>query len=179
MRRPPPLAYPSTPPTSSSDLPSAGEGSLPPIWRRFVARLIDTVAIAVPAFIAIVMPHLAFGSTDEALRNVPASASIAAAVIPVVYEFVMTVFFGATLGKMALGLRIVSFADGSHPRPYQMGLRVMIPAAPSLLSLAALPALLSGALSVAEFIVYSTALYSAVLRGIHDLGAGTIILRDG
>ncbi len=177
MNRPGPLPYPENPPLTFQDLPAAGEGSMPRLSRRFGARLIDEVAIALPAFIALVLPFLVLADPNDPGSDVPPWATITAAVIPVVYEFLMTVVFGATLGKMALGMRIVSYADGSHPQPYQMGLRVLIPAAPALLAMAPLAAWLSGMLGTMEFVIYATLLFSPVGRGIYDKAAGTIVLR--
>ena len=68
---------------------------------RFVALLIDSIIIGVVG-----------GILGEVLRNAPGLAGAVIGVLSIVYYIVMEATQGATLGKMALGLRVVK-TDGS------------------------------------------------------------------
>ena len=76
-------------------------------WARFFAWVIDIIVITIITFIL-----LAVGLVDaEDVNDVTTMDGIINAVVALAYFVVLTVAFGATLGKMALGMRVVG-ADG-------------------------------------------------------------------
>jgi uncharacterized RDD family membrane protein YckC len=89
------------------------------------------------------------------------------------YEIGLVARDGRTLGKRALGLRIMAVADGALPTPRQAGWRWLVPAAGSLVALL-LPGL--GALTgLVPLAVYLPILHGPLHRGLHDRVAGTIV----
>jgi uncharacterized RDD family membrane protein YckC len=90
-------------------------------WMRFGARMIDGIVLGVPVLIiaAIVIPNLLRTQGDA---SNPAFAAFAAFsltffllyfLVVVCYEVVLLRYRGATLGKMACGLRVVRSDGGS------------------------------------------------------------------
>jgi len=84
-------------------------------WARFFAAVIDGIVIAIIAVILAVLG--VFGSVGDMAEPPAYSSSLVdgaiASVFVLAYFVVLTVAFGATLGKMALGMRVVG-ADGER-----------------------------------------------------------------
>ncbi|NOV00342.1 RDD family protein [Paenibacillus planticolens] len=76
------------------------ERSYAGFWIRFVALLIDTIALQT----VFVILSLVTGTSP---LKPPASLSIIEYVIALIYYVTLTVYFGQTLGKMILGVRVV------------------------------------------------------------------------
>lgn len=76
-------------------------------WARFFAWVLDIIVIAILMFILWAVGLV--GSDD--LNDITTVDGIIQAVVALAYFVVLTVAFGATLGKMALGMRVVG-ADG-------------------------------------------------------------------
>ena len=173
------LPYPPAPPVTRDDLPELGPGSVASLWYRAAARIFDGLVLAVPSLIVV----LSFINLDTAtktgdpLAGLPYAARVGLVVGPIVYEFVFLAIWGATPGKMLLGLRVVAYVGGAKPAPYQIGVRLL---ATNFAGLAGLGNLPSGVLDVLGFLqpmVYLTAVVHPLARGLHDLAAGTIVLR--
>ena len=79
-------------------------------WLRFFAWIIDGVVIAVVIFIL----WLAGLVGADSVEGFGASDGLVNALVTLVYYVAMTAAFGATLGKMALGMRVAD-ADGNRP----------------------------------------------------------------
>ena len=79
-------------------------------WLRFFAWIIDGVVIAIVMFIL----WLAGLVGADSVEDFGASDGLVNAIVTLVYYVAMTAAFGATLGKMALGMRVAD-ADGSRP----------------------------------------------------------------
>ena len=79
-------------------------------WLRFFAWIIDGVVIAVVIFIL----WLAGLVGADSVEDFGASDGLVNALVTLVYYVAMTAAFGATLGKMALGMRVAD-ADGNRP----------------------------------------------------------------
>lgn len=106
------------------------DGNLATPGSRIVARIIDGVIwVAISA-----MAGAIFGSFDAVasgsltdLEDVSVGSAVAAGLLSTAlvaaYEILMIGNFGATVGKLALGIRVVN-TDGS-PADYQTGLRRM------------------------------------------------------
>ncbi|HVB62436.1 MAG TPA: RDD family protein [Ktedonobacteraceae bacterium] len=83
------------------------------VGRRFLAILIDSVILGVIDYVV----SLAFGGMRTTGGSVSVSLTgfplLIVALIPVLYYIVLEATMGGTLGKMLLGIRIVT-VDGSH-----------------------------------------------------------------
>ena len=79
-------------------------------WLRFFAWIIDGVVIAVVMFIL----WLAGLVGADSVEDFGASDGLVNALVTLVYYVALTSAFGATLGKMALGMRVAD-ADGNRP----------------------------------------------------------------
>ena len=76
-------------------------------WARFFAWVIDIIVIVIITGILAAVGVVDFERTND----ITTSDGVISAVIVLAYFVVLTVAFGATLGKMALGMRVVG-ADG-------------------------------------------------------------------
>ncbi|MBI2736759.1 MAG: RDD family protein [Rhodospirillales bacterium] len=150
---------------------AAVEGAPPGgFWIRFVAYVIDGLVLSVPlamGIVALVVLHGARWSDPEeagVIVGTTALLFIALIVINWLYEALMTSSpRGATLGKMALGLRIVRFdgtrlsfgrATGRHFAKYMV--TPMVPLA----------------------IGYIMAAFTSRKRALHDILADTLVIRS-
>ncbi|MDR1976009.1 MAG: RDD family protein [Campylobacteraceae bacterium] len=90
--------------------------TLSPLTKRFFAHIIDDVVIAFFAFFA-------FSDMFEAVagQDISVSLSLTQTLMPyiivmkVVYQAFFVWMYGATVGKMAMKIRIISLADGQKP----------------------------------------------------------------
>jgi uncharacterized RDD family membrane protein YckC len=94
--------------------------------------------------------------------------ALALVVVLVIYEVLPVAFRGATLGKAMLGLRIVRLDTWGHPGLLSSSLRAVVLYAPLALPVVGLVLL---AVVIAPSIVWPTR------RGLHDLAAGTAVIR--
>jgi uncharacterized RDD family membrane protein YckC len=89
-----------------------GELELATVGRRFAALWVDSLVFTVPAFLAamLLVPLLATRSSDpEALGGIVMLVLMVGFVLVwIVYEGLMLQHRGQTLGKMALGIKVVS-----------------------------------------------------------------------
>ena len=76
-------------------------------WARFFAWVIDIIVLIIITGILAAVGVVDFERTSD----ITTSDGVISAVILLAYFVVLTVAFGATLGKMALGMRVVG-ADG-------------------------------------------------------------------
>ncbi len=85
-----------------------------------------------------------------------------------VYETVMIAMLGRTVGKMALGTRVVRLVDGRRPGWSEAAMRALVP-----LAFGAIP-------KIGVFLgvmVYSLAMWNPLRQGLHDKAAGTLVVR--
>ena len=167
-------------------VPGAGGPRVASMGRRFGARLIDGVAFGVIYFL------LAFAGAasviGEAKKCDPASAdyntcvdhassNIGAgifaavgimAVIGLVYEWLMTGLVGATLGKLAVGIRVVKVEDGQKPGLGKSFIRWIIPIVGAV------------ACYIGALLVYLSPFWdkSGRQQGWHDKAAGTMVIQN-
>lgn len=163
-----PAALPQDP-KDPEGYPEAGPGSLASIGQRAVARIIDTALIAVPLS---VVSLVWFTETTDGELSIDAPIWVLAIffAVDLVYEVTMVRMFGRTLGKMALGIRIVRIPDGAHPDWGQSGVRYLVPGVAD-----AIPVWFSGLFAIG---IYLTAMFDPAYRGVHDKAAGTLVLRS-
>ncbi|MFD7444789.1 RDD family protein [Streptomyces sp. NPDC059909] len=88
-------------------------------------------------------------------------------VIGLLYEWLMVSFLGATVGKMALGLKVVKENTGQVPGIGGGFIRWIIPMAGSLLC------------GIGQLLVYLSPFFdnSGKLQGWHDRAAGTLVIK--
>lgn len=140
-----------------TDLPDAGLGL------RAAARLADVVLVMVPAWLVLApLLILAFGSSRPASLGAVALAWA----VTVGYETWLTTATGQTVGKRAVGIRVVDRATARPPRNQASFRR------------AALPPVLGTVLpGLGWFLPYLWAVWDPSRRGLHDRVAGTIVVR--
>jgi len=139
---------------------------LAPIIRRVGALAIDQVIVALPVVVVIVATG--FKPSDTVTSESLVAFNIAVTAVALVYQTGMIALFGRTVGKLALGTRVVRSVDGSRPGWTEAVMRSLLP-----LSLGAIP-------SVGLFLVvlvYSLALWTPLRQGLHDKAAGTLVVR--
>lgn len=130
---------------------------------RTAARFVDIVLVMVPAFLVLAPLVLIL------LPGPRASSVVAVAIawiLVVGYETIFTAATGQTIGKRALGLRVVAIGTGQQP------------GTTASLRRAACPVLLGVVIPVVGwFVAYLWAMGSASRRGLHDLFAGTEVIQ--
>ena len=142
------------------DLPAP----LASLWRRAGARLVD---LAIAAVVVLVPMVVAGGSVVDRFQDRPMAYGVAQSLLNVAYELVFTTVLGGTLGKQALGLRVVDEATGRYPVPLRSLVRAVVPLAGSLLR------------GFASLLVYGPALFDDRKRGLHDRAARTTVVLAG
>ncbi|WP_434595365.1 RDD family protein [Streptomyces sp. A5-4] len=192
----PGYGYPQAPPPGTLqansgyiNVPVLGTVQVPTMGRRLGARAIDGVAIFVVylIFSAIGLAG-AMGAADDidacGLAGSPgydqcvtdASAGIIATafgailifgLITLLYEWLMIAFVGATLGKMALGLKVIKENTGQVPGLGGGFIRWILPMVGSLLC------------GIGTLLVYLSPFFdnSGKLQGWHDRAAGTLVIK--
>ncbi|MFI9331694.1 RDD family protein [Kitasatospora sp. NPDC052868] len=88
-------------------------------------------------------------------------------VIGLLYEWLMVAFTGATLGKLAMGLRVVKESDGQVPGIGGGFIRFIIPIVGAILCY------------IGAILVYLSPFFdnSGKLQGWHDRAAGTVVIK--
>ena len=140
---------------------------LAPIIRRVGALALDQVIVALPVVVVIVASG--FKPSDTVTSESLIAFNIAVTAVALVYQTVMIALLGRTVGKLALGTRVVRLVDGARPGWTEAVMRALVP-----LSLGAIP-------SVGLFLVvlvYSLALWTPLRQGLHDKAAGTLVVRS-
>ncbi|MFE5212128.1 RDD family protein [Streptomyces sp. NPDC056600] len=183
---------PGIPPQSGYGYPAGGQGGYqqgpPPasMGMRFLARLIDGVIIGV--IYGILMGVGVLGASDsisecESLVGTPsyqpciddAAGSLAGTffaiagffmIFTLLYEWLMVGLVGATVGKLALGLRVVKADTGQKPGLGSSFIRWIIPTVGAFLC------------GIGQLLVYLSPFWdnSGRQQGWHDKAASTMVL---
>jgi uncharacterized RDD family membrane protein YckC len=83
------------------------------VGRRLLALIIDAILLGIVNFIIGLIFHAGMTNTNGVMSyNSSGPGAALQIIIPIVYFIVMEAMWGATLGKMVLGIRIVKL-DGS------------------------------------------------------------------
>jgi uncharacterized RDD family membrane protein YckC len=131
--------------------------------QRLLARLVDGLILLVPNLLALLV-----------LQDRPVAGGLLALGIAVAYEVPQLASRGATVGKRAMGIRVVTIHDRGNPSAAQAFVRVVVPEL-----LIATP---SGALQALSLpwtlAVYLPLFFDPWRRGLHDRAAGTRVVRD-
>ncbi|WP_338677174.1 RDD family protein [Streptomyces sp. SCSIO 30461] len=176
------------------NIPALGTVEIATMGRRLGARLIDGVIYTVVYFILSAIGLAGASSAANDLQEcskldplTPAyetcmnDASEAAggvfaamfgfimifALVGLLYEWLMVAFFGGTVGKMALGLKVVKENTGQVPGVGGGFIRWIIPMAGALLC------------GIGQLLVYLSPFFdnSGKVQGWHDRAAGTLVVK--
>jgi uncharacterized RDD family membrane protein YckC len=140
---------------------------LAPIVRRIGGLAIDQLLVALPVVIVVV--SLGYTPNDTVTSKSLLVFNIALTCVAFVYETLMIARVGRTVGKIALGTKVVRLVDGGRPDWSEAAMRALVP-----LSLGAIP-------RVGVFLgvfVYSLAMWNPLRQGLHDKAAGTLVVRN-
>ncbi len=158
-----------TVPASPEQFPASGPNSLPTIQQRAIARMVDLFIVLTPVLVV----TLSFIEIDDGTVNVDAIPWWVLLVqfgVAVVYETVLLAVWGTTVGKWAMGLKVVRYADGKRP---DLGRSAQRTALPNVFVVIALPFV-----AVMQWVVYGSSLRHPLRRGWHDRYAGTLVVRS-
>ncbi len=166
-QQPGPAGNPFAPP--KADVADVGAGNAPVLatrGNRLLATIIDFAAqIAVMMVVNLALPFSLF--SDQGPDAAPLAAGLVGIVIWFVLQGPILVKRGQTLGKVALGMRIVR-PDGSRVGPARMlGLRYGVGWAVGLIPL----------VNVIYGLIDSLLIFRASHRCLHDQIADTIVVR--
>ncbi|MFK8022877.1 MAG: RDD family protein [Ilumatobacter sp.] len=151
-------------------------------WRRIVGRLIDLVMWA-PVLIG--FGYIAIGS--DTAQNASATAQFALAVVAtagstiliVIYEVVLTLVVGGTLGKKMVGTRVVGIEGDAELDARRLMLRMSPFIATSLLSVVPILGVLTGPAAFVIIVASVVFLYTDGQRqAVWDKAARTIVVLD-
>jgi uncharacterized RDD family membrane protein YckC len=156
------------------NLPYVGTVQLATMGQRFLARLLDSFVVGVVltiAFIAGVAGSV--GIQGDGTKSHSSMAAlfftfmIAMSAFLLLYEWLMIAFLGATLGKMALGLKVVRMRTGDSPGLGAGFVRYIIPIVGAFLCY------------VGTLVVYISPFFdnSGKSQGWHDMAAGTVVIK--
>jgi len=137
---------------------------LAPMWRRVLAQLLDQLIIAVPVVVVALISGIR--STDD-LADKQFVINLAVVLSAFTYDFAMIGQWGRTVGKFALGTRVVRVDTGGRVLWSSSAIRALIPLAAGVI-----PSI-GSALSL---VVYATAFWHPRRQGFHDRAAGTIVI---
>jgi uncharacterized RDD family membrane protein YckC len=134
------------------------------MWRRVLAQILDQLIIVVP--VAAVALIAGVRSTDD-LNDKQFVINLAVVLSAFTYDFVMIALWGRTVGKFALGTKVVRIDTGGPVLWSSSAIRALIPLAAGVI-----PSI-GSALSL---VVYATAFWHPRRQGFHDRAAGTIVI---
>jgi uncharacterized RDD family membrane protein YckC len=154
-------------PGANLGLPQDGPNSLAGPGQRLLARILDSVIIGVAFFILFFVIIAAAGGleqADEGLGGLSAVGFIVPFAGLVLYEVGLTATRGQTVGKMALGIRVVDEATGQPPGWGPSFVRWVVP-------------LVMGFVPFLTLVDALWLLWDANRQCLHDKAAKTLVIR--
>jgi uncharacterized RDD family membrane protein YckC len=150
-----------------SDADAALRGDIPAtLGQRTLARAIDLVIISS----VVIALGGAMTTNDSGQPEIPRWVVLAVALCYLAYEATMVAMSGATVGKRATRIMIVSIQNGRRPVWIQAVLRALVPIAGWLV--------VPGFGLLVLMIVYLTAIFDRDFgRGLPDRLAGTVVVQ--
>lgn len=143
--------------------------------QRFIAFVIDVIILAVIIGILSAIGIVDFAFTEEG--ELSRTDNLIQALIVVAYYVILTVAFGATLGKMALGMRVVD-VDGNKAGTGPVLVREIIARA-----VGGLLTVVVGA-SIGQLVGFAVAVIIVIMilfderrQGLHDKVGGTFVVK--
>lgn len=135
------------------------------IWQRIAGALIDGLLTSM----VVVLPLLfGFVEIESLERQLPTPIVLGLFFFGAIYTIVPTALWGQTLGKIAIGTRVVAEEDGSLPGWRRAALRWALPGVVGRLPFVGLWVSLA---------VMASLVVDPRRRGLHDRFAGTIVVR--
>lgn len=143
-------------------------------WQRFGARLLDELLVGIPLIMVLVSilsqagADAGAGFTAEDGDRLY-SAGLVTLAISALYEISLIALRGQTLGKMALGIKVVPAEGAGSVGWGWSSLRWLIPNA---------AARLPGLGSLLNLLVWAWMLWDPRKQGLHDKAARTLVIRS-
>ena len=154
------------PPDRDTASPPAKDAQqLASIAQRVGGALIDGLLTSMVVVIPLLLGLIEIDELDESL---PAAVILGLFLFGALYTIVPTAMWGQTLGKIAVGTRVVADADGSLPGWRRSALRWALPGIVGRLPYVGLWVGLA---------VMASLVWDPRRRGLHDRLAGTIVVR--
>jgi uncharacterized RDD family membrane protein YckC len=135
------------------------------VGQRIGGALIDGLLISMVAVVPILLGLVDESDFDAGL---PGPLLTALFLFGAVYTIVPTAVLGQTPGKIAVGTRVVTEADGSVPGWWRSAVRWGLPAGAGRLPYVGL---------AASLVVIGSLLLDPHRRGLHDRVAGTVVVK--
>lgn len=169
LPKPPSAPLPPPPP----GIPSVGLPVYATFWQRVGARLIDGLLVSIP-LIAVLIGTLSdidaqVGLTQQQ-RDSLFRAGLVVTVLSGVYEITLTAMRGQTIGKMALGIKVLRAEDGGRVGWGGAAIRWFVPAAVGRIPEPAVS-------TVGTLLIYLWMLWDPMRQGLHDKAARTVVVR--
>lgn len=139
---------------------------LAPMWRRVVAQVIDQLIVLLP--VVAVAVGLGVRDVDD-ITDHAFAINVAVIATAFAYEFLMIGAWGRTLGKFALGTRVVRIDTGGQVLWYSSAIRALVPLAAGVIP---------GIGQILSLLVYVRAFLDPRNQGWHDRAAGTIVVTN-
>jgi len=152
-------------PQAATDFPPKGPNSLASTTERGAARLIDLLIELIPVLIIFIVWALRSDPRVDEFPRWPLYVFVFGAVV---YETGLVSWRGQSLGKFLLGVRVARLLDGSKPDSSWSAMRVLLPCAVLVVPVVG-PGL--------YLFVYLWAVVTPMRRGVHDMAAGTVVVR--
>jgi uncharacterized RDD family membrane protein YckC len=145
--------------------PHQSTQQLASIWQRIGGALVDGLLTSMVVVVPLMLGQIDIESLEDGL---PVGILMGLFVFGAIYTIVPTALWGQTLGKIAVGSRVVAEADGSLPGWRRAAVRWAVPS-------------VVGRLPYIGIWVSLAVMGSLVIdprrRGLHDRAAGTIVVR--
>ena len=138
--------------------------TLAAMWRRVLAQVLDQLLIVIPVVIVALIAGVR--STDD-LTDKQFVINLAVVLSAFTYDFVMIGLWGRTVGKFALGTKVVRIDTGGPVLWSSSAIRALIPLAAGVIPSVG---------SALSLVVYATAFWHPRRQGFHDRAAGTIVV---
>ena len=156
-------------PPGEDDFPVSGPNALGSVGARVLAFIIDSFILFIPTAAVILVFFIEWVGDEVQLVELPWWFVPGQVALQVLYQTILVGTWGTTVGKWALGLKIVRYTDGTRPDLARAAQRALVPALPAVL-----PIDIAGMLSAG---VSATFVFLPLRRGWPDLYAGTIVVR--
>jgi uncharacterized RDD family membrane protein YckC len=140
-------------------------------WRRFAARFLDGLLVGIPTIVVLVS-MLSDLDPDTGItvaqRDRLFSVGLVTQAISAVYEISLVALRGQTVGKMALGIKVVPVEGSGSVGWGRSAIRWLVPNAVGRLP---------GVGSLLELVVWLWMLWDPMRQGLHDKAARTVVIR--
>ena len=139
--------------------------ALASVGQRLAGALVDglltSMVVVVPLLLGLV-------DVSRLQGGIPSGWALALLVFGAVYTVVPVALWGQTMGKVAVGTRVVAEGDGSVPGWRRSAVRWGLPGLVGRLPYVGL---------LVSFAIMASLVLDARRRGLHDKAAGTIVVR--